>query len=309
MEIKTHEGDNVPDEETLKIIEGMKTDGFVTPGELPKTDEEDLDEAEKDIKDKKEKNDEDEKDGEDDAGKSKQDDQIDEDDDEEIEEEREPRDRPIRTIPIWQHKKELKQQEKQFRKEIEDAASKKTARSDDFDEDDEAKMIAKEFGLDEETGPKFVQRLIQVASKRHDSEITREEFQKMQEKLADADEDRKFNDEMAGSIKTIRQLFPDIIPSEVDKIKEKVKELAYTKRYAKYTLDDIIHLNRETLTPTGKKKTGEKGKQMGVHRAGESYDLDNPDSIPWGELSDKEFDQVSTELEKKSSKFKITRRS
>jgi hypothetical protein len=40
----------------------------------------------------------------------------------------------------------------------------------------------------------------------------------------------------------------------------KIKELAYTEKYSKYSLTDIIRLNRKALTPVDRKKTGEPSK-------------------------------------------------
>ena len=304
MEKKENEGIKTPDAETQKILDEMKEDGIIPPIEETKDDE--LDEKDE----KKEEKSGDDDDDDDEEEKDEDVEENDGEDDEEEEEDgadKETEERTLRHIPLWQHKKELKQQEKRLRTELGKAAKSVAERSDDIDEDsDEVKEIVDEFGLDPEKGPRFVQKLIQAASKRSGN-ISKAEFDEMKEKLRDSEEDKRFNEDMRKTTKTIRKLFPEVSPGDMEQIKEKIKELAYTKRYAKYSLDDIVTLNRESLSPMKRKKTGEKGRKIGGERGVESYDLENPDSIPWGELSDKEFSRISDELAKKNRKLKIVR--
>lgn len=326
------------DQETDEILKEMEDEGIPTledddddaDAESKKKKKEDADEEEDDEEDEDEEEseddddeevDEDEEDDEEDSDDEDDEEEDDEDSDdsddegdEDDEEDDQPRGRKKRFIPLWQHKKELKQQEKRLRNDLTKAAKDASETAEDVDEDsDDVLEIVKTYGLpnDKGQGQKFVAAIIKAASKRVTKNVSPDDIAKIKEKIADQEEDRLFNREMAKTEKTIRKLFPEAKGKAIGRIKERLKVLAYTEKYEKYSLRDILLLNKDKLAPKDKKRTGESTGERGSAKVKvtKRYNLDDPDSIPWADLSDEEFDEVSAALEKKSgSGLKITKR-
>lgn len=327
------------DQETDEILKEMEDEGIPTTEDedddedaeaksKKKEDEKDKDsddedEEEEDDEDSEDEDDdeevdedEDEEDSDDDEDSDDEDDDAEDDDDgeDDDEEDDQPRGRNKRFIPLWQHKKELKQQEKRLRKDLSKAAKDASETADDVDEDSgDVLDIVKKYGLpnDKGQGQEFVSAIIKAAAKRVNKNVSADDIAKIKQTVADQEEDRLFNREMAKTEKTLRKLFPEAKGKDIARIKERLKVLAYTEKYEKYSLRDILMLNRDKLEPKAKKKTGESTGERGSAKVKvtKRYNLDDPDSIPWGDLTDEEFDEVSTALEKRSgSGLKIIRR-
>lgn len=322
-----------PDQETDEILQEMEAEGIPTTedddddedaaskkkgkdADKEEDAEDDEDEDEEDSEDDdvdEDEEDDDEDDEEEDSDDAKDEDEDDDDEDSEDDEDDDsPRDRQKRFIPLWQHKKEMKQQEKRLRKDLSKAAQDASDSAEDVDEDsDDVQEIVTKYGLPKDKGPEFVTALIKAAAKRANKDISSGDLKKLREKVAEQEEDRLFNREMTKTEKTIRKLFPDVRSKDVGRIKEKLKILAYTERYQKYSLRDILLLNKDKLTPKKKEKTGESQGDRGSTKVKVSkrYNLNDPDSIPWADLSDEEFDEVSAELAKRSgSGLKVHKR-
>lgn len=304
--LKEMEDEGIPtvaddDDDAEAASKGKKDDEEEEDGE---EDEEEDDEESDDDEDEEEEVDEDEDDDEEDS--EDDDDAGDEDEEEEEDEDEEddqPQGRTKRFIPLWQHKKEMKQLEKRMKRDLQKAAQNASETADDVDEDsDDVQEIVTKYGLPKDKGPEFVSALIKAATKRMSKEISVDDIKKLRKQVADQEEERQFNREMSKTEKTIRKLFPEVRSKDLARIKERVKKLAYTERYQKYSLRDIVLLNKEKLAPKDKKRTGESAGDRGATKvkASKRYDLSNPDSIPWADLSDEEFDEVSAELEKRS---------
>lgn len=319
-----------PDQETDEILKEMEDEGIPTvdddedeedeasKGKGKEEDEDDSDDEEEEDEDEEDSDedddvdeDEDEEDA-DDEDEDESDDADDEDAEEGEEDDDTPRDRSKRFIPLWQHKKELKQQEKRLRRDLSKAAQDASDSADDVDEDsDDVQDIVTKYGLPKDKGPEFVAALIKAAARRANKDISAGDLKKLREKVAEQEEDRLFNREMSKTDKTIRKLFPNAKSKDVGRIKEKLKILAYTERYQKYSLRDILLLNKDKLTPKKKEKTGESQGDRGSTKlkVSKRYNLNDPDSIPWADLSDEEFDEVSAELAKRSgSGIKVHKR-
>lgn len=295
------------DEETQEILNEMEEDGVLEEEES----EEESDREQEDSEDEEEEEEEEQDEDSDEDDAEENDSEQDEDEDESEEEEGDeddpdedtPKGRKARFIPAWQHKKELKQQEKRLRKELSGAAREASQSAEDVDEDsNEVREIVKKYGLPEDKGPEFVAAIINAAAKKAGKAIPSDALKKMQNAIADQEEERLFNREMKKTEPILRKLFPDAKRSDLDRIKKKLTRLAYTERYEKYSLADIATLNSEKLKPKEKKKTGESsgGKGAAKTKATKRYNLNEPDSIPWADLDDETFDELSAELEKQS---------
>ena len=311
------------DEGTQEILDEMEDEGLLEEEEEEEksddNDEEEEDEEEDeddDDSDDDEEDDEEEEDDDDEEGDEDEDEDDDEnadDDDDDEDGDGKPDGRKARFIPKWQHKKELKQQEKRLRAELSGAAQEASQTAEDVDEDsDEVKDIVKKFGLPEETGPAFVATIINAAAKKAGKAIPTEDLKKMQKAIADQEEDRQFQREMRKAESKLTKLFPNAKKKDLERIKKKLTRMAYTERYEKYSIVDIATLNAEKLQPKKKKKTGEtsggKGKKTKV-KATKRFNLDEPDSIPWADLDDDTFDELSAELEKRTGTgLKVTKK-
>ena len=91
-------------------------------------------------------------------------------------------------------------------------------------------------------------------------------------------------------------------------MKARLKQLAYSERYKRYKLEDIVSLEKGSFAPKKKKKTGEHKGTGGKVTTKRKYNLNDPDSIPWDGMSDKEFDEVSEKLAAGKGRLKITKR-
>lgn len=333
------------DDETREIMEEMESDGFKT------TEDEDLDEEEGGKKGKKEDaekddsdddEDSDEEDSEEDEDDEEDSDEEDEDDDEKDEDEDsddgeekdeeddeedeapQPKDKkdgekPKRTprfMPTWQHKKELKQLESRLRKELGKAAEDASDTGEKVEKDSDVvktlvDQFAPELGMDGDKASKLFTAIINAASKETAKGIPLDKVKAVLSRENDRREEEEFQKDLRAAEKVARKLFGDMSDKDAERFRKKIRTIAYTEKYASYSLEDIVRLKRKDLRPKGGKKTGEsQGSRGGKVSMKGRYNLDDPDSIPWSDLSDKEFDEVSEALEKHQGKprLKITRK-
>lgn len=263
------------------------------------SDEDESDEDESDDEDSEddESEDEDEESDEDDKSKLDDDDHDDSEDDKESEIKE-----GDKQIPVWKHKMELKRQKQRIEAEL-----KKSANRNDGEVDIEKEVAdaVTKFKLDPEVGKEFLITIRDLTAKAIEkkfgiSEDLKKSLSVFEERQREQLEERGFEQEFGKNLKTIRKLFPDAEQSQIDKLKARVKELAYTKKYANYALEDIIRLNRKTLAPATKSKSVD-GHKAGTSRSSVRYDLSDPTSIPWSELSPEEFEKVSEALASRST--------
>lgn len=319
---ETNEG-KYPDEETREILEEMEEDGIKDdiddsdPDEKPNSQQEEQDLDEEVERRKKKDEDEDEEDLDDDDEEDDDEEEKDKEDDEDEDEEKEElksRKRPVKNIPVWQHKMEVKrakqEADKQAREEMESELKKRVEDTPKglSEKSDEIQSIVKEFGLDEEQGPKFVKSLIDVVEKKMGASEFSKKVEKLESELADAKEEAEFNKEFDTVSSVLRDEFGELSNKDLSRIKKKLKDLAYSEKYHTYPLEDIVKLKSGELKPSGKKKTLEKKRTRQGNRNVKSYDLDDPDSIPWDDLSDEEFDKLSKLLEERTPRVKIYRK-
>jgi len=326
---RPNEGGKTPssshEDETEKILQEMEDDGFdVNKGKESRDDKADDTEEDDDTSDKKDKEDdekdEDEEDKDDDDEEDEDDADVDEDeeDDDEKDEDDEDEDdddtrgkKEEKVIPLWRHKKELKQQKSRLTKELGALATRSTDEGVEFDEDsDEVKEFVKEFGLDEKVGPKWIVRLLGMAVNALGPKL--KEVEKLKEHVLDATEEKMFMRDLNKAMPLIRKVLKDPNEKQLERATKKIRELAYSDDYKSYKLEDIIRLNKKSIAGSDagkeKRKTGEHGRRTKTGRSVEAFDLDNPDSIPWKDLNDAEFDKVSAALEKRTPTHKIIRR-
>lgn len=329
MLISNNEGKGAsPVDETDEILAEMESEGIPTvasddsESQRQAEEDDDADAAAKGKSEDDEEDEEDEPDEEDeedddtDSDDEEDEDEEDEAEDDEDEEEESPAPKaktkqPNRTpkvIPVWEHKKELRQQEKRLRKELTTAAQ--NAPTDGFDSDsDEVKAIVAEFGMDSDKGAKFVTSLLNAAAKKVSKEIPIDDIKRLREQIQDTEEETKFQKELRSVDKEIKSLYGDVSSKRRERITAQLRELAYTPKYKTYRLVDILRLHRDQLAPKTKKKTGEgPGTRGGKVSTVSRINLDDPNSIDWGALSDEEFEEVSNKLGEKEPKHKITRR-
>lgn len=266
-----------------------------------------LDEIEEESKAKaaegKKSSDEDKDDDADDDEKE-EDEDIDDDESEDDEgEEEDDETRPgAKMVPAYKIKIAEKRLEKKLRDEF-DAKLKDLSEKPKGDRDegsDEVKAIVKEFGLHEELGPKFIEAIAGVIARKGgiDKDI-REKIQKFETIHQDEVERAGFEKEFSTNEKLIRKIYPDIDTKGILKVKDKLHDLAYDKKYAHYRLEDVIRLNRKSLYQT--KGAGGESSRGGTSKGEFSVDLSQPDKIPWNELTPEQFQKVSDELGKRST--------
>jgi hypothetical protein len=323
---KKNEGDSRnPDEDkdTQEILDEMAQD-IDEPAEEKTTDKDDSDDAaddadEDDADDDADSDDDIDEDDEDAEGDTDAEDDEDSDDadkkddsddadDADEDQGRRPADaKDKKVMPMWQHKKALKQQEARLRKELVAAAVDASESGDDIDEDSEAVQdIVSKYKLNKDLGPGLVASILKLAEKRA-GKVSDKDIQRIKQDIADRKERELFDKDMAKAVKVGTK----ILGSELtEKQKAKLKEMAYTKEYRHYSLTDILRLNRKAFLPKEKRQTGEtKGNPPAAKsRTSKRYDLSDPNSIPWDSLSDEEFDEVSAALEKEQPKMKIIRK-
>lgn len=273
--------------------------------------EDDAPKSKKKSKKKSDSDDEDEESDEDDESdededSEDEDEEDDEDDDEDEDGEDSPQGRKKdgdEMIPRWKMKAALRKQKLRFQKDVQKTATGSQGAIS-------ASEIVKKYGLSKEKGEDFVKDII--AATRAEMGISPDFGQRLKQFESVAEEQAEeagFEKEWKskGTTKALERLFPKASGKDLDVIKRKAHDLAFTKRYAKYSLEDIIRLNRKSLLRDKKKSIDDhKG---GSKRGLVKYDLDNPDSIPWGDLSIQEFERVSDQLGKRSGKrMKIYRK-
>lgn len=282
------------------------------------SDEDDIDEEEEDEEAEDEKSDEDlEGDGDKSKEDSEEGDKLKDDeesDDEDGEQSKKRKKDGDELIPKWKMKAEISRREKEIRAEIQRETEAEAARVAALkpaalaEESAEVQEFVKKFGL-KENGPEFIKELGKLIAKDQgvDEIKKRQEERDTAERLAREEAEGFEKDWNKTQTSTISKMFPEISDKELAHVKKKVHELAYTPKYANYSLDDIIRLNKSKLLGE-KRKSFESHKPLGKQNGMKSFDLDRPESIPWNDLSPEEFGRVSDELAKRSPQStRITR--
>ena len=190
----------------------------------------------------------------------------------------------------------------------------KKDKEDITDQIDEVKKIADEYGLD----PEPLQKLADVilAKVKLPKDIT-EKLESLEEIKKERDQDdfwkkqeTKFDSEF-GELKdseAFAEEFQKLSPAEIVTVKEKLNELAFTKRYSGYSLVDLLTLKQDELL-IEKKKSATPGRG-GSQRAGGGVDLSGKTELTAdqiNDLSDEEFDTYSANM-KKEHKSPLKRR-
>lgn len=276
----------------------------------------DDDEDESDDSDEDDEEDEGDEDEDDEESDDEDDTEDDEDDEEDNDDDQNANKKGNKKIPAWM----VKMNERRVSKAIKDAQAKA---SKDFEEkngrkpnanekkeldSDLAKDFEEEFGVaPDENTVKFLKFLEKRTGLNPE---TKERLAKIEKDALARAEEIGFEQDFSSQKKLINKLFPEASEKVINRIKAKVKELAYTEKYSKYSLDDIIRLNRKSLAPVPRTKTGEPSKGgKGMAR----YTADNidPENIDWESMSNEEAEKVMNALEKKQgnlSRVKIFRK-
>lgn len=271
-------------------------------------------------KSKSEKDDDQEDEEEDDDDDIDDDDLEDEEDDDEDEEEDDDDDAPKgKKLPAWQVKmqerrlnKAKTEIESNLRKEFEEKYGRKPTTEEKQEmKDSLAEDFEKEFGVEpDEKTLKFLKFLEGRTKKFEMPPEMSKRLEKIEKHSIEQAEEIGFENDFAKQKKLINKFFPDADEKTIDRIKGKVKELAYTEKYAKYDLSDIIRLNRKALTPVERRKTGESSKG-GHGQARYTPDQIDPEKIDWASMSVEEAEKTMDMLEKqqgKKSRVKIYRK-
>ncbi len=326
-------------EEILEMEKELEAEAKANEQAPSEFDEDDEDEPEPTKKGKKEKtkveddededegdeDDADEDDSEDEDDDTEDDDETEDDDDEEADDKDEDDDEPKgkKKTPAWQ----LKMQERRFNKKIAEARTEITkefeakygrkptdAEKKDLDkslDDSLAEDFEKEFGeAPDEKTVKFLKFLEKRNSKTNFSPEFTERIAKIEKDAIEKAEVIGFENDFSKQKKLLDKLFPGVSEKALARIKSKVKEFAYTEKYAQYTLDDIIKLHRKALAPLSRKKTGEPSRG-GAGQARYTADNLDPEKIDWDSLSVEEAEKTMAALEKgqgKKSNLKIYRK-
>jgi len=126
--------------------------------------------------------------------------------------------------------------------------------------------------------------------------------------------ENNFNEQIVPVLKDINS---EATNEQLKKAKDKLKELAYSDRYGKYELSDIVSLNKaefdkilEKKEPKKTAESGRPGSQKGKQITGEYKDMDTDELVRLSTeegIDPKEFEKISNELEKRSpSILKVT---
>lgn len=283
------------------------------PTPLEDDDDEPTPAKKKEVKDDEENEDEDEDDGDIDDEDISEEDKEDDD-----EEEREPEDK--NKIPAWK----VKMQEKRERQRVETAVAEATANlRKEFEEKYGRKMTKSEEALHDESVDSLLEQLAEETDEKKKVLLMLKFFQEnsvstqMKEKMSKLDErttiqieEEEFNKDFKSQKKLLDKLFPDLNEKQLEKVKSKVKEIAYTEKYQNYSLSDIIRLNRKQIAPIEKRKTGEPSRG-GTGASRISSDQLDIDKIDWDSLSIEEAERVMKQIEEKEkgkSRVKVFRR-
>lgn len=287
-------------------------------------DDEDEKPLKKEDKSKKKKDDDDKEDEDEDIEEdleSEDDDDIDEDDKDLENEDEDEEDEPKgeKKTPAWKIKmqerrfnKKLDEAREELREEFEEKYGRKPNKEEKKDiEDNLIESFKEEFGVEpDEQTTKFLNWIEKRNEKTKPSPEFLERMQKIEKDALVKAEEIGYETDFSKQKKLVEKLFPEADEKAINRIKAKVKELAYTERYAKYSLEDIIRLNRKTLAPVERKKTGEPSKG-GAGQARYTADMIDPEKIDWDTMSVDEAEKVMSQLEKqqgKKNQLKIYRR-
>ncbi len=312
-------------EEILALEKELENDANEAMKEARKPSEDEDDEP-KSKPDKKDEDDEEDADDEEDEGEDEDEGDLDDEDTEDDDEDQDDADDDAgktkdktkdKPVPAWM----VKMQERRIAKEV--AKAREEARAE-FEKEhgrkpnaDEKKELdsdliddfKKEFGVEpDENTMKFL-KFLEKRSPKLSPEFT-ERMAKIEQANIEKLEEIGFEQDFSKQKKLLDKYFPDADTKALDRIKVKVKELAYTEKYAKYSLDDIIRLNRKALSPVERKKTGEKSKG-GNGTARYTADNIDADNVDWESMSIEEAEKAMNALEKKQgkvSRMKIIRK-
>lgn len=303
-------------EDILKLEKELEQEANVAMNEARKPSE-DEDEIPEKVEEKVEEDeDEDDEDGDID------DEDIDEDDEEDEgeidEDDKHPKSKDKeKAVPAWMVKmqeRRLQQEIARAREEARKEFEKEHGRKPDADEKKELDSnlvddFKEEFGIEPDENTKKFLQFLEKRQPKLSPEFT-ERMAKIEQANIEKLEEIGFEKDFSQQKPLIDKYFPKLDDKALNRIKTKVKELAYTEKYAKYSLDDIIRLNRKALTPVERKRTGEPSKG-GAGQARYTVDNIDADKIDWDSLSIEEAEKAMASLEKnqgKTSRLKVYRK-
>lgn len=217
-------------------------------------------------------------------------------------------DRPVKHIPAWKHKEELKkavdaavaEAKTEFDKQLASVSGKGSGNAT---ADDVAKF-AEEFNLTPEVATAMIDRQAEILEKRLGVSDIRRDVAASKEREREIAEQQGFENEWGA--KATQDLLASVANGQAitAEVKERVRELAYSTTYARYRLPDIVRLEASTLfTAPGKEvRTAEAGRG-GTARGTPAKDITEMSGEDINQLSDEEFMKLSNDLGKKGSKY------
>lgn len=219
--------------------------------------------------------------------------------------------RTPQSMPIWKHKEELKQMEKEMEArhatELETALAKVASQKGGSTSEDVGKL-AEEFNVTPEVAGAMLDRMTSVIESRLGINEIKTTIATSQQRDKEIKEAQGFEAELGGqaaqdALKVVLGDRP--VTAEV---KAKVKELAYTTTYANYSVADIIRLNPSLIAPAA--PTGRTSAESGKGGAGRApaspTTLDDLTPEQIDQMSDSEFEEFTSRIGGGNSRFTRT---
>lgn len=216
--------------------------------------------------------------------------------------------RPIKHIPAWKHKEELKkaveaavaEAKTEFDKQLAAVSGKGSGNATAED----VTKFAEEFNLTPEVATAMIDRQAEILEKRLGLGDIRTSEAKRSERDREIAEQQGFENEWGA--KATQDLLASVANGQAvtAEVKERVRELAYSTTYARYRLPDIVRLEASTLfaAPGREVRTAEAGRG-GTARGTPAKDITEMSGEDINQLSDDEFMKLSNDLGKKGSKY------
>lgn len=304
---------NLPDKETKEILEEMDKDGIKDVGLESDLSDDDKDKK-KDIKSTPSKDEEEEnkknelKEKLDELEIEYEDDASNEDLENLLEENKSNKDN-IHMMPVKKHTDQVKKLKKEFDEKIQGLEKDlQTAKQQAGDKDISKKLesLAEKYN----TEPDFVKDLYEML--KSDSGIPSDLQKKIDyidQKAEQENQNQQFNDDFDKNVLSlIEEEYPDATQSQIDGIKQKVHEHAFSKKYQHTPLELIyggLKEFRDFFEDSKSKKTAEKGGKR--TKGTKVLDFENMTDAEAAKLSDEDFDKYSEYKEKQSgSHLKVT---
>lgn len=284
---------NLPDEDTQKILDEMDADGIKDIAQkptLPDEDNEKNKDKKEDIKPKSTVEDEDDLD---DKGKKKDD----------LEDDEEDEDKDIPMMPVTKHtsiKKKLDEKIQGLEHDLQIAQQQ----AGEKDVSKKLESLAEKYN----TEPDFVKDLYGLV--KSDSAIPQDLQKKIDyidQRAEHENQTEQFNNDFETNVRVlIKEEYPDATQSQIEGIKQKVHDHAFTEKY-QHTPLDLIYRGlsefREFFEDSKSKKTAESsGKRT---KSTKVLDFETMTDAEAAKLSDDDFDKYSEYKEKSGSHLSI----